>query len=160
LQQNLRLDHTGINVPVTMITSVGWNNLVSLFSSKSNIYRYPTGDDWPFTLPATDEEFEEDIGDFCTGREPKFELALDAYTAEPSLQIDMQVDLTRSEVERLLPAPYGVSLGELGSFFKSVYVYHEWEDLSIRFDIRFTPDHDTADWDSGRWLVLDGGRIC
>ncbi len=155
----VRIDHTGVNIPSSMIKKKEWNDLLKQLSIICNIYKYPTGEDWSFILPATEEEFKNDITEFHIGREPKFELVYDEYSSVPTIQFDIETDLIRKEVEELLPEPYGVSFPDLADFFRTVYIYHPWHGLSIRFDIRFKNNKKEGDWETGKWLVKDGGRI-
>jgi hypothetical protein len=155
----VRIDHTGFNLPSALISRGTWERLVGDIAKQSNLYKYPTGEDWPFILPATLAEHEADITQFPVGREPKFELVYDTYSPVPTIQIDIETDLTRVEVEELFPEPYGVSFPELADYFRTVYVQHPWPGLAIRFDIRFKNDEPDGDWETGKWLVTKGGRI-
>lgn len=155
----VRMDHTGFNIPDSFLQKQAWDVLINQLARETNIYNYPTGDLWPFILPVTKKEYIHDITDFSLGREPKFELVYDTYSAIPTIQIDIESDLPRHEVENLLPAPYGISFPDVAEFFRSAYIDHPWNGLAIRFDIRFRNDHPGGDWDTGKWLVKDGKRI-
>lgn len=154
----VRIDHTGVNIPSALIPYEMWKQFIHSVARQANLYKYPTTDTWPFILPATVEEYETDIAQFTVGREPKLELVYDDYSPVPTIQIDIETDLTRPEVERSFPEPYGVSFPDLADFFRTVYIHHEWPGLAIRFDIRFKSDQ-PGDWETGKWLVEDGGRI-
>lgn len=154
----VRIDHTGVNMPSALISKESWKQFIHNVAQQANLYKYPTTDVWPFVLPATQAEHETDITQFPAGREPKLELVYDTYSSIPTIQIDVESDLTRPEVERLFPEPYGISFPELADFFRTVYVHHEWSGLDVRFDIRFKSDQ-PGDWETGKWLVADGGRI-
>ena len=155
----VRIDHTGINLPSALVKREAWEQFINKLASNCNLYRYPTGDDWPFVLPATVEEYAHDIKDFPVGREPKFELVYDTFSPVPTIQIDIETDLLRSEIEQLFPEPYGVSFPDLADYFRTVYIDHEWPGLAIRFDLRFKNAHPGGDWETGKWLVEDGGRV-
>jgi hypothetical protein len=155
----VRIDHTGLNLPSALVSTKIWKQFIHDVAKDTNLYKYPTGEDWPFILPATQTEHETEITDFVVGREPKFELVYDAYSSAPTIQIDIETDLTRPQVERLFPDPYGVSFPELADYFRTVYVHHDWRGLDIRFDIRFKNDEPNGDWETGKWLVTEGGRI-
>lgn len=154
----VRIDHTGINIPSALVPNEAWQHFIHSVSQHTNLYKYPTNDVWPFILPATEEEFKTDITQFVSGREPKLELVYDTYDSHPTIQIDIETDLTRTEIEQLLPDPYGISFPEVADFFHSVYIHHEWPGVAIRFDLRFKRDQ-PSDWDTGKWLVNEGGRI-
>jgi len=155
----VRLDHTGVNFPAALVLSQQWETFVQRLAGQTNLYNYPTGDPWLFILPATEAEFGSDITEFPSGREPKFELVHDAYTDTPAIQIDIETDLSREEVERLFPEPYGVSFPSVADYFRTVYVQHPWPGLDIRFDVRFKNEEPGDSWETGEWLVTAGGRI-
>lgn len=154
----LRIDHTGVNVPTTLVSQEEWQKFIRSVAEQTNLYKYPTTDTWLFVVPATEEEHAADITHFPLGRKPRFELVYDGYSSIPTIQIDIETDLTRKEVEELFPDPYGVSFPELEDFFRTVYVRHEWPGLLIRFDLRFKTDQ-PGDWETGKWLVQEGGRV-
>lgn len=154
----VRIDHTGINIPSALVSNETWKQFMHRVAEQANLYNYPTTDVWPFILPATQVEHETDITQFPDGREPKFEMVYDTYSPVPTIQIDIETDLMRAQVKRLFPAPYGISFPELADYFRTVYVHHEWPGLAIRFDIRFKSDQ-VGEWETGKWLVEDGGRI-
>lgn len=155
----VRIDHTGINLPSALVKREEWERFIDKLTSNSNLYRYPTGEDWPFILPATKTEHANDIKEFPAGREPKFELVYDTFSPVPTIQIDIETDLLRTEIERLFPEPYGISFPDLADYFRTVYIDHEWPGLAIRFDLRFKNDNPSGNWETGKWLVEDGGRI-
>ncbi len=153
-----RVDHTGVNLPVSLLARDEWDRLLQQLSGVANLYNYPTGEDWPFIIPATAAEFQGNIQDFVAGREPKFELVYDGWTAQPLLQFALGTDLTRTQLEALLPEPVGWVIPELADIFRSVWLAHPWPGLSIRFDLYYHSD-ELSDWDTGEWLVKAGGRI-
>jgi hypothetical protein len=62
-------------------------------------------------------------------------------------------------MEQLFPEPYGISFPDLADYFRTVYIDHEWTGLAIRFDLRFKNDNPTGDWETGKRLAAEGGRI-
>jgi hypothetical protein len=154
-----RLDHVGVNVPASLVDRSTWGALVQQVARISTMYRYPTGENWPFILPSTEREFQDDIRQFPAGREPKFELVYDEHAQEPTIQIDVETNLTRQELEAQFPDPYGHALPGVTEYFRSVFVAHPWPGLSIRLDLRFRNDGAPDDWETGEWLVTEGGRI-
>jgi hypothetical protein len=153
-----RVDHFGVNLPTSIVARPAWDDLLSRLGAISALYRYP-GEEWPFIIPATAAEHTEDIRVFVAGREPKFELVYDAYTAVPIIQISIETDLTQAELTALLPAPYGLGLGGLEHLFRTVYLDHPWPDFALRIDLSFRNDGPATDWDTGEWLVTQGGRM-
>lgn len=154
-----RIDHFGVNLVSERLSRQQWDEFIYQTSLNCNLYKYPTGEDWPFILPATIEEFETEISFFPIGRDPKFEFVFDTFSSVPTFQFDIETDLNRTEVESLFPGPYGISFPGLADYFRTVYVHHEWGGLNIRFDIRFKSADPANSWNTGEWLVKKGGRI-
>jgi hypothetical protein len=152
-----RLDHTGVNIPVTTLDQPHWNGFLRQLAAISALYKYPD-EEWYFVLPAAKEELKGDIQDFVSGREPKFELVYEPRP-HPLLQFSLGTSLTRNEAEVLFPEPYGAALPELEDIFRSVHVAHPWPDLSIRFDLYYRGDKGSSDWETGKCLVTRGRRI-
>ncbi|WP_406840482.1 hypothetical protein ACICHK_37785 [Streptomyces sp. AHU1] len=154
-----RVDHTGVNVPACVTPPERWRDLRTVFSSASAMYRYPTGEDWPFVLPATATELGTDIDEFVVGREPRFELVHDRWLTRTLWQFALWTDLTRTELERLFPEPDGFTFPELEEVFRVVPVAGPWPGLDIRFDLCYRIDDGPSAWETGEWLVTEGGRI-
>jgi hypothetical protein len=157
----IRVDHLGFNIPSSQIAYQQWRDLLHTIAKTTTIYNYPTGEEWPFILPSTTEEFQSDIKDFCIGREPKFELVYDKYTSLIVFQFDIETDLKREEVEKMFPDPIGISFSGLEDFFRAVYVSSPWNGIQMRFDIRLLDNGsiDNNNWKTGKWLVEEGKRI-
>jgi hypothetical protein len=151
------VDHTGVNLPNTLVDDERWSDLLQALAQEAALYRYPDGEPWPFILPTSNEEFRDDIRTFAMGRFPKFELVHDGRATLPVLQFALSTDLSREELEAILPDPYGVAFPDLGHIFRTVYVDHPWPNLLIRLDLNYAGP--ITDWDTGEWLVRAGGRI-
>ncbi|GAB3138127.1 hypothetical protein GCM10027290_05180 [Micromonospora sonneratiae] len=154
-----RVDHTGVNLPADHTTPEQWRNLVNGLASASTMYRYPSGEEWPFILPSTSDELVGDIRTFVTGREPRFELVYDRWSRKTTWQFALWTDLTRTELERLFPGPEGTTIGGLEEIFRVVAVQSPWPGLGIRFDLCYRIEDSPSDWETGEWLVTEGGRI-
>lgn len=152
----VRVDHTGINFPASLYSEEEWQDLLKYFSGMSNVYAYPIGEPWPFLIPATQQENENEITNFEILREPRFELVYDKFTEVVAIQIDIETDLSKSEVEALFPKNEGIYFKDLEDFFKSIYLDYN-ENVDIRLDIRFQTVHD--DFESGEWFVKEGKRM-
>lgn len=154
------IDHTGVNLPVQSIEPSKWEGLIQSLAAITNLYRYP-GEAWPFIIPATEAEFYQDITNFTPVRIPKFEWVFDAYTALPLFQFALVTDLSRQELEEAFPAPYGFAIPGLDSIFRSVRLDSPWKDgLEIRIDLYYRRNEGApTDWETGKWLITDGGRI-
>ena len=149
-----RIDHTGINLPTVLFDELEYQNLLDYFSSNGNMYSYPTGEPWPFLLPVTEYEHENEITNFKILREPRFEFVYDKYTNTVGIQIDIETDLSKNEIEDLFPKDQGVYYK--GCTFKAIYLDYG-EDLDIRLDVRYESTY--GDWESGEWLVCEGKRM-
>lgn len=149
-----RIDHTGINLPTVLFDELEYQNLLDYFSSNGNMYSYPTGEPWPFLLPVTEYEHENEITNFKILREPRFEFVYDKYTNTVGIQIDIETDLSKNEIENLFPKDQGVYYK--GCTFKAIYLDYG-EDLDIRLDVRYKSTY--GDWESGEWLVCEGKRM-
>ncbi|TDC62943.1 hypothetical protein [Streptomyces hainanensis] len=154
-----RIDHTGVNVPSRFVPPEGWRDLVSGLAASSALYRYPTGEEWPFVLPSTPDELADDIRDFVVGREPRFELVHETRQTRTLWQFALWTDLTRAELQRLFPEPEGFTFPELADVFRVVPVASPWPDLGLRFDLCYRVDAGPTDWETGEWLVTEGGRV-
>lgn len=155
----LRVDHLGVNLPTRLVARHAWEALIGALAQASTLYRYPTGEEWPFVLPSTRDEYTDDIRHFPPGREPKFELCYMRDFDHPVVQVDVQTGLTRDELEARFPAPQGLALPGLGDYQRTVYVAHPWVGLVIRVDMRYKGIGSIPAWETGEWLVTAGGRI-
>jgi len=151
------VDHTGVNLPTSIMSADQWNDLVSAIAGASTMYRYPTGEDWPFVIPSTSDELADDIRTFVEGRVPKFELVYDSWRTQPEWQFALSTDLTRAELEAMFPE--GFTFPALEDIFRVVKVNHPWPGLSVRFDLSYRVDAGPNEWATGEWLVKQGGRI-
>ncbi|MDB5079913.1 MAG: hypothetical protein JWP00_1837 [Chloroflexi bacterium] len=155
----VRADHFGVNLPVSLVDRPEWTELLNKLAGQTNLYRYPEGFEWPFILPATGQEFETEIKSFVAGRHPRFELVYDEYLQYPLYQFALVTDLTKGELEKRFPAPYGMAISGLDSILRSVFIFHPWPGLGVRFDLYYAGDGSLDNWQSGEWLVRQGGRI-
>jgi hypothetical protein len=154
------MDHAGVNIPTASMRPSEWTVMLSELMKMANLYRYP-GEDWPFILPAEEEEFLSDITDFSIKRTPKFELVYDTYTKCPIFQFALETTFSRDESEKLFPEPVGFEIPGLGEIFRSIFIRHPWEgQIAIRFDLYHIPtSQELSDWETGEWLVVNGGRM-
>ncbi|MFD0694646.1 hypothetical protein ACFQZT_11130 [Paenibacillus sp. GCM10027628] len=154
------LDHSGINLPVSLCPKSEWDSLECRLARFTNIYGYP-GEDWPFIIPAAEQEFVHEITDFSVIRTPKFEWVYDSYATLPILQFALVTDVSRQELEELFPAPAGFAIPGLADIFRSVLIDSPWRDKVVfRMDLYYKrTDGIPSDWETGEWLVKEGGRI-
>lgn len=155
-----RMDHAGVNVPATMVDKRQWEDLMQRVAGIAALYRYPE-EEWPFIIPATDAELADDIRTFVPGREPKFEWVYDTWAPVPVIQFSLGTNLSRAELEARLPSPEGWGIPGLDHIFRSAFVMSPWPNLMLRFDFNYggAPGAPVSDWDTGEWLVTQGGRM-
>ncbi|MGO0058797.1 hypothetical protein ACTID9_01965 [Brevibacillus fluminis] len=136
------------------------DELIATIAKVSKLYRYPE-EDWPFIIPADESEYKIDITDFSEKRTPKFEFVYDSYIHKPVIQLALETDLSREEMEATFPEPIGFAIPGLEEIFRSLMVKSPWDDgLGFRFDLYYHSDkNDLSDWETGEWLVKHGGRI-
>ncbi len=154
-----RVDHTGVNLPTRATSPEQWQELVGAIAATATMYRYPTGEPWPFVLPSSTDELHDDIRDFIVGREPRFELVHDEWQTQTEWQFALWTDLTRAELEKLFPEPEGITFPGLEDIFRVIKIRHPWPGLGIRFDLCYRIDDGPSDWETGEWLITEGGRI-
>lgn len=152
-KQILSLDHAGINLPANFVKKSEFNDLFNRLKKVANVYKHPGHPEWVFVLPSNDEELEQGITNFSKNREGKFEFVFDTYLKVPTIQFDLITKLSKEEVSKLLPVPYGISYPDVKDFFRTVYVRHPWNELLIRFDLRFATEEKVGYWESGEFLV-------
>lgn len=153
----LRLDHAGVELPSEAVAREKFDHLVQAVGSVSNLYRYPSGEEWPFLLPATYTEFRGEIQQFARPRTPKLELTY-GYVQVPLVHFHVDTDLRREFVEAYFPPQYGTALPG-ATTYRSVYIDHPWQGLLMRFDLTFYTNGEVTEWDSGEWLVKRGVRV-
>jgi len=150
----IELNHSGMNFGPKLIKNQDYVMFRDKLAKTCNMYKYPTGEEWPFIVPATKEEFQSEIKDDTQDRNPKFELVFSEYHPKPVIQFDIETSLSKEEVFNLLPEPYGVSFEGLENFIRTVFIHIDWGNTILRFDLRFK----SKDKDFGYWLVKEGGR--
>lgn len=81
------------------------------------------------------------------------------YPTGEEWQFALWTDLTRAELELMFPEPEGITLPGLEEIFRVVRTYHPWPGPGIRFDLCYRIENSPSDWETGEWLVTQGGRI-
>ena len=149
------LNHVGINFYTSFMNKPTYSAFKQQLAQESNLYNYPTGEEWPFIIPATQEEHTTEITDFSLKRNPEFEFVYSRYEPVPCIQCDFETSLTKEEVFQRLPKPAGISFEGLEDYMRTVYIAHPWGDGLLRFDVRFK-DNGPAIYP---WIVEKGGRV-
>lgn len=151
----LELNHSGVNFGPKILSKSDYLEIKNKLAETCNLYRYPTGEEWLFIIPSTKKEFLGDIKNESISRNPKFELVYSRCHPEPLIQFDIETNLAKNQLLRLLPQPYGISFPGLENFFRTVFVFVDWAGVILRFDLRFK----STGKDFGYWLINQGGRI-
>lgn len=150
----VELNHCGMNLGPRLLANQDYIIFRNRLAKMCNMYKYPTGEEWPFIIPSSNEEFADDIKDDTINRNPKFELVFSEYVQRPTIQFDIETNLTKNDVLRLLPEPYGISLEGLEDFIRTVFIHIDWGNTILRFDLRFK----SKGKDVGYWIIKEGSR--
>ncbi len=148
--QFLRLDHVGFNLPWFDGVHPEIIKLRQKLALQCAYYRFPTGEDWDFILPATPGEIKSGAIDLNQDRHPKLEIVSFDKCSIPLIQIDCSTDRSFEQIVALFPE------GIADDFLKNVWVYVE---NPYGLDICFVVgEHTGEDWSSffaGHRLTLD-----
>lgn len=153
----LRLDHAGVELPSEAVQQEKFDNLIEVAGKYSNLYRHPNGEEWPYLLPASYDEFRSEIHEFKKPRTPKLELTY-GFVQVPSIHFHVVTDLSREFVEAYFPSQYGTNLAG-ATTYRTVYTEQPWPGLLLRFDLTYFTGNAVTEWDSGEWLVKRGVRV-
>jgi len=150
------LDHFGIHINSKLLPSDRYEELKKQVAQSAYLIDYPHGYEWPFIMPASVEEQQNGIKAGMT-RDPKFEFIYNYKFRYPEIQLDLQLNIHPKEVLALFPKPYGYYDPDPvnGDYCSTVYIYTGWNNVSLRFDLRFyIPNFSSTDW-----LIENGKRI-
>ena len=153
----LRLDHAGVELPSDAVQQEKFDHLIEVVGKYSNLYRYPNGEEWPFLLPATYNEFRNEIREFTNPRTPKLELTY-GYVQVPLIHFHVVTDLTREFIEAYFPSQYGTNLPG-ATTYRTIYIDQPWLGMLMRFDLTYFTGKELTEWDNGEWLVKNGIRV-
>jgi hypothetical protein len=153
----LRLDHAGVELPSEAVSRELFDDLIRTVGRVSNLYRYPTGEEWPFIVPASAAEFRSEIQHFARPRAPKLELTY-GYVQVPLIHFHIDTDLPREHIEAYFPSQYGTNLPGVTTY-RTIYIEHPWPGLLMRVDMTYFTGGALTDWDSGEWLARQGMRV-
>jgi hypothetical protein len=112
-----KLDHVGFNLPWFNGVHPQVSKLRESLALKCAYYRFPTGEEWDFILPATAQEIEGRVIDLSIERRPKLEIVSFDKSSTPLIQIDFSVSLKFEEIRKLF------SEGIADFSLKNVWVY-------------------------------------
>lgn len=113
------IDHLGVNFPWFNGLSPHIARLRQKLPRHCAYYRFPTGEEWDFILPATEREITQDDIDLTKERRPKFELVSFEKSSRPIIQIDCITTIYHEKLKQLFPE--GLADDEL----KNIWVYLE-----------------------------------
>lgn len=97
------IDHLGINFPWFDGLSPIIAELRNRLGGSSAYYRFPTGEDWDFILPATRHEIESGTINLDLVRRPKLELVSFEKASTPIIQIDCITTIEYSKLKKMFP---------------------------------------------------------
>ncbi len=116
------IDHLGINFPWFDGLSPVIEELRSRLGNASSYYRFPTGEDWDFILPATKQETESGDINLNLVRRPKLELVSFEKASTPILQIDCITTIEYPKLKKMFPeAITDDNLGNLWVYLKNSF---------------------------------------
>lgn len=151
----ISLNHAGFNIGPDLLPEQDYFSFRKKMAERSNLYKYPTGEEWPFIIPSTDGEFNNDITNETIDRNPKLEIVYSKFHGKPLIQLDIDTNLSKDKVMELLPPPYGVSYDDLKDFIRTIFIFTDWLGVILRIDLRFR----STGKDFGYWMIKKGGRI-
>lgn len=134
----VRLDHIGFNLPWFKDVHPDILMLRQELAARCAYFRFPTGEEWDFIIPATTEEISAKDIDLTKDRYPKLEIVSFDKASTPLIQIDFSVRRPFTELIQLFPE--GIADAEL----KNVWVY-----LKNPYDIDICliiGEHKDGDW--------------
>lgn len=111
------IDHLGVNFPWFDGVSPVLIDLRRQLKSKAAYYRFPSGEDWDFILPATKGELKTNNIDLSIERRPKLELVSFEKSSTPIIQVDCITTIEYTKLKELFPE--AISVDELSN----VWVY-------------------------------------
>lgn len=133
-----RLDHIGFNLPYFKNVHPDILTLRQRLATQCAYFRFPTGEEWDFIIPATTEEIPAKDIDLTKVRRPKLEIVSFDKASTPIIQIDFSVRRPFTELMQLFPE--GIADADL----KNVWVY-----LNNPYGIDIClviGDHEDSDW--------------
>ncbi len=99
----MAIDHLGINFPWFGGVSPVIANLRQQLKDKTAYFRFPTGDNWDFIIPATVSELTSNYIDLSIVRKPKLELVSFEKSSTPLIQIDCETTIKYEKLIELFP---------------------------------------------------------
>lgn len=144
----VELDHIGFNLPWFEGVHPDILSLREQLASKCAYFRFPTGEEWDFILPASQDEIGSSILDLSIARKPKIEIVSFNKASRPLVQFDVSVDYSYAELTRLFPE--GISDPELKNIW--VYIKTPWN-IDICFVVNEPRKNDWSSFFEGHRLV-------
>lgn len=85
-----------------------------------------------------------------------FKIVYSDYHSKPLIQFNIDTNLTKAQLLKLLLDPYGVSFEGFENYFRTVFTNSDWKGVILRFDLSFRSQKKK---DFGFWMIKQGGRI-
>lgn len=142
-----QIDHLGINFPWFKGTSPVLIDLRKRLKSKTAYYRFPSGEDWDFILPAAKDELKTNNVDLSIARRPKLELVSFEKSSTPIIQIDCITTIDYAKLKKLFPE--AIFVDELSNVW--VYISNNFG-VDICFVLNGPSNSDWSTYFSG-WRI-------
>lgn len=134
------IDHLGVNFPWFQGLSPALKDFRNRLPGLAAYFRFPTGQDWDFILPATEQEIHSDMINLDITRRPKLELVSFEKCSTPIVQIDCITTVNFNRLKELFPE------GIVDEELKNVWVYITTD---IELDLCLVLNQPTkSDWSS------------
>lgn len=132
------LDHIGFNLP--WFDGVHPDILVlrKKLATKCAYFRFPSGENWDFILPASQEEIENGLVNFDLVRRPKVEIVTFNKSSTPLIQIDFSLKTKYEQLTSLFPE--AIADPDLKNIW--VYIQNPWN-IDMCFVVN---EFDEDDW--------------
>lgn len=130
------LDHAAVHFGPAFLAQAEYFFIKKEIAKRADFYNYPAGEEWPFIIPATDEEYLNGISDKTIRRDPAFGIVYYKYHVKPIIHLDIKTKLSKEEIFWLLPFPYGSSLRGLEDYTRMVFILTDWLGVIFRLDLR------------------------
>jgi len=143
-----KLDHVGFNIPWFDGVSPDIITLRKELSDKSLYYLFPTGENWDFILPGSEQDIISNKANLTVPRYPKLEIVSFTKSSTPLIQFDISTNEKHDQIAKLFPE------GIIDSELKNVWVYIENKfGLDICFVINENHDKDWGEFFEGHRLL-------
>ncbi len=148
------IDHLGVNFPWFRGLSPALKEFRASLPDIAAYFRFPTGQDWDFILPATEQEIRSGNIDLDITRRPKLELVSFEKCSTPIVQIDCITTIDFNILKELFPE------GIVDEELKNVWVYITTDmDIDLCLVLNQPTESDWSSFFSGHKLSGSNNRL-